>query len=92
MNSLLKVKDPKIYNLIKKEFLRQKRGLELIASENFTSKAVMECNGSVLTNKYSEGQAGNRYYGGCQVIDEVENLCKDRALSAYRLNKREWDA
>jgi len=91
MNSLLKVKDPKIFNLIKKEFLRQKRGLELIASENFTSKAVMECNGSVLTNKYSEGQAGNRYYGGCQVIDEVENLCKDRALSAYRLNKREWD-
>lgn len=91
MNRLLKTKDPKIYNLIKKEFLRQKRGLELIASENFTSKAVMECNGSVLTNKYSEGQAGNRYYGGCQVIDEVENLCKERALSAYRLNKNEWD-
>ena len=91
MNRLLKTKDPKIYNLIKKEFLRQKRGLELIASENFTSKAVMECNGSVLTNKYSEGQAGNRYYGGCQVIDEVENLCKERALSAYRLNKGEWD-
>ena len=91
MNRLLKAKDPKIYNLIKKEFYRQKRGLELIASENFTSKAVMECNGSVLTNKYSEGQAGNRYYGGCQVIDEVENLCKERALSAYRLNKNEWD-
>ena len=91
MNRLLKAKDPKIYNLIKKEFLRQKRGLELIASENFTSRAVMECNGSVLTNKYSEGQAGNRYYGGCGVIDEVENLCKDRALSAYRLDKNEWD-
>ena len=91
MNRLLKVKDPKIYNLIKKEFHRQRRGLELIASENFTSKAVMECNGSVLTNKYSEGQAGNRYYGGCGVIDEVENLCKERALSAYRLDKNEWD-
>ena len=91
MNRLLKAKDPKIYNLIKKEFHRQRRGLELIASENFTSKAVMECNGSVLTNKYSEGQAGNRYYGGCGVIDEVENLCKDRALSAYRLDKNEWD-
>ena len=60
MNRLLKAKDPKIYNLIKKEFHRQRRGLELIASENFTSKA-MECDGSVLTNKYSEGQAGNRY-------------------------------
>lgn len=91
MNRLLKAKDPKIYNLIKKEFHRQRRGLELIASENFTSKAVMECNGSVLTNKYSEGQAGNRYYGGCGVIDEVENICKDRALSAYRLDKNEWD-
>ncbi len=91
MNQLLKTKDPKIFNLIKKEFFRQKRGLELIASENFTSKAVMECNGSVLTNKYSEGQAGNRYYGGCSVIDEVENLCKERALDAYRLDKNSWD-
>ena len=91
MNQLLKLKDPKIYNLIRKEFARQKRGLELIASENFTSQAVMECNGSILTNKYSEGQAGNRYYGGCGVIDEVENLCKERALSAYRLDKNEWD-
>ena len=52
--------------------MRQKRGLELIASENFTSKAVMECSGSVLTNKYSEGQPGNRYYGGCGIIDQVE--------------------
>ena len=91
MNRLLKTKDPKIFNLIKKEFLRQKRGLELIASENFTSRSVMECSGSILTNKYSEGQVGNRYYGGCSVIDEIEKLCKERALSAYRLDKYAWD-
>ena len=69
MNRLLKVRDPTIYNLIKKECDRQRRGLELIASENFTSKSVMECLGSVLTNKYSEGLPGKRYYGGCEVID-----------------------
>ena len=86
MNKLLRIKDPVIYNIIKKEFLRQKRGLELIASENFTSKAVMSCVGSVLTIKYSEGQAGNRYYGGCEHIDEIENLCKERALKAYNLD------
>ena len=85
MNQLLKTKDPKLFSIIQKEFLRQKRGLELIASENFTSKSVMECLGSVLTNKYSEGQSGARYYGGCEHIDEVENLCKERALSAQDL-------
>merc|ERR1712224_364313 len=63
---------------------------ELIASENFTSKAVMECLGSVLTNKYSEGQPGGRYYGGNEVIDRIENLCKDRALAAFGLSEREW--
>ena len=90
MNRLLKFKDPVLYNIIKKEFNRQKRGLELIASENFTSRSVMECLGSVLTNKYSEGQAGARYYGGCQHIDEVEVLCKERALSTYRLDSSQW--
>ena len=70
MNTCLKLKDPKLYGLIRKEYLRQKRGLELIASENFTSKSVMECVGSILTNKYSEGTPNNRYYGGCEVIDE----------------------
>merc|ERR1712224_548897 len=63
---------------------------ELIASENFTSKAVMECLGSVLTNKYSEGQPGGRYYGGNEVIDRIENLCKDRALAAFGLDEKEW--
>tara|TARA_B100000123_G_scaffold269728_1_gene246353 strand:- start:849 stop:2171 length:1323 start_codon:yes stop_codon:yes gene_type:complete len=90
MNQLLKFKDPKIYNIIKKEFNRQKRGLELIASENFTSKAVMECLGSILTNKYSEGLPKKRYYGGCEVIDELETLCQDRALNAFKLNKKDW--
>ena len=90
MNTLLKVKDPKIYQLIQKEYQRQKRGLELIASENFTSKAVMECIGSVLTNKYSEGLPRARYYGGCEVVDEIETLCQQRALEAFRLSPEEW--
>ena len=51
----------------------------------------MECNGSILTNKYSEGQSGNRYYGGCEYIDKIENLCKSRALQAYRLDPNYWD-
>ena len=91
MNRLLKVRDPQIYSIIKNEFLRQKRGLELIASENFTSKSVMQCLGSVMTNKYSEGQPDNRYYGGCEHIDKIEKLCKMRALKAYRLNPQNWD-
>ena len=93
MNSLtqsLKEKDPHLYNLINEENKRQHEGLELIASENFTSKSVMECLGSVLTNKYSEGLPGARYYGGNEVIDKIENLCRDRALKAYRLNPMEW--
>merc|ERR1712061_977296 len=68
----------------------QMRSIELIASENFTSRAVMECLGSALTNKHSEGQPGARYYGGNQVIDQVENLCKDRALAAFGLKDNEW--
>ena len=90
MNKLLKVRDPKLFNIIRKEYQRQRRSLELIASENFTSSSVMECLGSVLTNKYSEGQVGARYYGGCEHIDEVEQLCKERALAAFRLNCNEW--
>jgi len=90
MNTALKLKDPLLLNLIQKEFQRQKRGLELIASENFTSKAVLECLGSVLTNKYSEGLPQQRYYGGCEVIDEIETLCQDRALHAFHLDKSKW--
>ena len=90
MNKTLSQMDNEIYNLIKEEETRQKEGLELIASENFTSKAVMECLGSVLTNKYSEGTCNARYYGGNEVIDKIESLCISRALKAYRLDSSVW--
>jgi glycine hydroxymethyltransferase len=80
--------DPEIYELIQKETKRQI--YELIASENFTSKAVMEANGSILTNKYSEGLPGKRYYGGNEYIDILENICKSRALILYNLKQDEW--
>ncbi|PVU92899.1 hypothetical protein BB561_003545 [Smittium simulii] len=86
----LKQEDPELFNLIEHEKWRQFSSLELIASENFTSLAVMEANGSILTNKYSEGLPGARYYGGNEYIDQIENLCKKRALEAFRLNSEEW--
>merc|ERR1712127_313040 len=89
-NRPLSEADPVMEALVKEETARQMRSIELIASENFTSRAVMECLGSALTNKYSEGQPGARYYGGNQVIDKVENLCKDRALAAFGLDSKEW--
>lgn len=82
--------DPELFAMIKNERERQTYGLEMIASENFTSRAVMECMGSCLVNKYSEGYPGKRYYGGNQNIDDVERLCQKRALVAYRLNPEEW--
>jgi glycine hydroxymethyltransferase len=90
MNSLLKNRDPVIHNLISKEFDRQKKSLELIASENYVNSSIFECLGSVLTNKYSEGLPGKRYYGGCEVIDQIETLCIDRALQAYHLDPEQW--
>ncbi|CAD7950254.1 unnamed protein product [Amoebophrya sp. A120] len=90
MAKTLAEQDPVMAELLDAEKTRQQSCIELIASENFTSKAVMECLGSVLTNKYSEGQAGARYYGGNEVIDKIENLCKDRALSAFGLDPEEW--
>merc|ERR1719293_136743 len=89
-NRSLKDADPTMAELVDEEKNRQLRCIELIASENFTSKAVLECLGSVLTNKYSEGQPGARYYGGNEVIDKIENLCKQRALKAFSLNEKEW--
>merc|ERR1712048_277467 len=89
-NKSLKEADPAMAELIAEEKARQMRSIELIASENFTSRAVMECLGSVLTNKYSEGQPNARYYGGNEVIDKIENLCKQRALQAFSLNDKEW--
>ena len=79
----LKDQDPEIYSLIEKETERQNRGIELIASENFVSKAVMETMGSSLTNKYAEGLPGKRYYGGCRYVDIVEDLARDRAKMLY---------
>ena len=75
--------DPEVAELIRKELERQQTTLQLIASENFTSPAVLAASGSVLTNKYSEGYPGKRYYGGNQVIDEVENLARDRATALF---------
>lgn len=79
----LEIVDSEIYQLIKKEEERQKFTLELIASENFVSEAVLEAQGSVLTNKYAEGYPGKKYYGGCQFIDEVESLAIERAKKLF---------
>jgi len=89
-NRPLSEADPTMFKLVQDEKARQVRSIELIASENFTSRAVMECLGSALTNKYSEGQPGARYYGGNEVIDQVENLCKARALQAFGLDEKAW--
>ncbi|MCL1967225.1 MAG: serine hydroxymethyltransferase, partial [Fibromonadales bacterium] len=75
--------DPAVLELIGKETKRQEEGIELIASENYASKAVMEALGSPLTNKYSEGYVGKRYYGGNQVIDEVEGLAIERCKKLF---------
>ncbi|SFA75540.1 serine hydroxymethyltransferase [Algoriphagus aquimarinus] len=76
-------RDSLVFDLINEEEDRQKRGIELIASENFTSKQVMEAAGSVLTNKYAEGLPGKRYYGGCEVVDKIEQLAIDRAKELF---------
>nr|CAB3266058.1 serine hydroxymethyltransferase, cytosolic [Phallusia mammillata] len=86
----LKENDPDIYRIIRNEKERQRDGLELIASENFASAAVLQALGSCLNNKYSEGYPGVRYYGGTENIDELERLCQKRALSLYKLSPEEW--
>ena len=73
--------DEEIFDLIKKEEKRQLNGIELIASENFTSPAVMNATGSVLTNKYAEGYPGKRYYGGCEVVDKVVGAVPKETLA-----------
>ncbi|PFX30489.1 Serine hydroxymethyltransferase, mitochondrial [Stylophora pistillata] len=82
--------DPQMYDLIQQEKDRQVRGLELIASENFCSRAALEAMGSCLNNKYSEGYPGQRYYGGTQIIDKIELLVQKRALEAFNLDPKEW--
>lgn len=80
-------RDEIIFDLINEELQRQEHGIELIASENFVSKQVMEAAGSVLTNKYAEGLPGKRYYGGCEVVDEIENIAIERAKQLFNA---EW--
>lgn len=75
--------DPDVAQILAHEARRQRDGLELIASENYVSRAVLEAQGSVLTNKYAEGYPGNRYYGGCEFVDEVENLARERAKQLF---------
>ena len=79
----VKENDEKVYEIIEKEHTRQENNIELIASENFTSEAVMEAMGSYLTNKYAEGYPGKRYYGGCHVVDQVEDLARDRMKELF---------
>src|SRR3954468_13274722 len=79
----LKTLDPEIYSAISAEFARQQSHIELIASENFTYPAVMEAQGSVLTNKYAEGYPAKRWYGGCEQVDKVEQLAIDRAKKLF---------
>ncbi|MBK9293969.1 MAG: serine hydroxymethyltransferase [Oligoflexia bacterium] len=80
----LKTQDPELYAAIEQESLRQKTGLEMIASENYVSDAVLEAQGSVLTNKYAEGYPGKRYYGGCEFVDVSEQLAIDRAKKLFQ--------
>ena len=82
--------DPEIFAAIQKESVREENGLELIASENYVSKAVLEAQGSILTNKYAEGYPTKRYYGGQTYTDELEFLCQDRARKAFKLSKELW--
>jgi glycine hydroxymethyltransferase len=79
----MKKGDLEIYEVLQREIRRQEDNIELIASENFTSKAVMEAMGSQLTNKYAEGYPGKRYYGGCEVVDEIENLARERMKKLF---------
>ena len=79
----IRQQDPAVYDAMMRELQRQRDHIELIASENFVSPAVMEAMGSHLTNKYAEGYPGARYYGGCQYVDEVENLARDRAVQLF---------
>ncbi|XP_025903056.1 serine hydroxymethyltransferase, mitochondrial [Nothoprocta perdicaria] len=82
--------DPELWALLRQEKQRQCRGLELIASENFCSRAALEALGSCLNNKYSEGYPGRRYYGGSEVVDQIEELCARRALEAFGLDPARW--
>ena len=83
MYDILRTQDPELFTAIAGEVYRQNEKLELIASENFTSQAVMEAQGSVLTNKYAEGYPGRRYYGGCEWVDVAESLAQERVKKLF---------
>ena len=83
INTSLKTSDPELYNILLKEIIREDTTLELIASENFVSYPVLEMAGGIMTNKYAEGYPGNRYYGGCEFVDQAENIAKDRANKLF---------
>ena len=86
----MNITDEEVSSILNKEYQRQKNGIELIASENFVSENVLNALGSIMTNKYSEGQIEKRYYGGNEYIDEMELLCKKRALKLFNLDANEW--
>lgn len=90
LNKPLNETDPELFDIIEKEKERQRDSLVLIASENFTSKSVFDALGSVMSNKYSEGYPGARYYGGNENIDKAETLCQKRALEAFNLDPEKW--
>ena len=82
-NDSIKTSDPEVYATLQKELERQQNQIELIASENIASKAVLNAQGSVMTNKYAEGYPGNRYYGGCEFVDQAENIALERVKKLY---------
>ncbi len=84
------MRDKEIENLIKKEERRQKKVINLIASENYVSQDILKAIGTVFVNKYAEGYPGKRYYGGNEIVDKVENLCKKRALKLFKLSPKKW--
>src|SRR5947209_14026761 len=87
MDDGVKQADPEVWQAVADERRRQQQGLEMIASENYTSPAVMAAQGSVLTNKYAEGYPGRRYYGGCEFVDVAERLAIDRVLQLFGADK-----
>ena len=82
-NDNVKDADPEVFETLRKELERQQNQIELIASENIASKAVLNAQGSVMTNKYAEGYPGKRYYGGCEFVDEAENIALERVKKLY---------
>lgn len=90
LNKPLKETDPHLYKIIEAEKVRQRDSIILIASENLTSLSVYDALGSIMSNKYSEGYPGARYYGGNEQIDQVEILCQNRALEAFNLDPAKW--